>query len=123
MKTKIANPFSAKGTLGPLEYFAWGVLAFLLKYCIDRTAAAFLLHQPWLPWEYLNPVGTTVYLLTPKDQRFLLVMSIIALPFVWLGISLTLKRLRSLSAPLALVLLFFIPFVNLVFFSLLCIVP
>jgi len=41
----------------------------------------------------------------------------ISLPFVWLGVAMTLKRLRSARLPLWRVVLFFAPFINLMFFS------
>src|SRR5215472_9854396 len=46
-----------------------------------------------------------------------------ALPFIWLGVTLTLKRLRSAGWPISLVLLFFAPFLKIVFLLALCIVP
>ncbi|MCU1286358.1 MAG: hypothetical protein JWO13_2708 [Acidobacteriales bacterium] len=124
MRSKISQLFTFQGTIGPRQYLMTGCAAFVLKYCVDSIAAALLLHEPWKPWQYLNPVGTTASLLAlgGDEKRFFLVMSLIALPFIWLGVSLTIRRLRSLQAPLAVVILFFVPFVNLLFFLLLSIV-
>lgn len=117
--------FNFKGTIEPLQYLGTGVLAMLVKYMIDRQAAAWLVHVPWRPWNYLDPLGTTASLLTmtTADRRFLAIMSAIALPFAWLGLSLSIKRLRSLKAPLAFIIFFFVPFVNLLFFLMLSILP
>jgi len=125
MKRTIIWLFSLQGTIGRLAYFLAGVLAFAIKYTIDRFAASLLHHSPWMPWQYLNPLRTTVSLLSlsPDDRRFLLVMAAIALPFVWLGVALTVKRLRALRMPAALVLLFFVPAVSLGLFFCLCILP
>jgi hypothetical protein len=57
------------------------------------------------------------------DAVFLETMLAIALPFVWLGVAMTLKRLRSARLPSALVALFFLPFLNLIFFLALCLWP
>jgi hypothetical protein len=50
-------------------------------------------------------------------------MVALALPFIWVGVVLTLKRLRSAGLPAALVALFFVPFVNLCFFLVLSLLP
>lgn len=50
-------------------------------------------------------------------------MVAIALPFIWVGVTLTMKRLRSAALPSRLVALFFVPFLNLLFFLVLCLVP
>jgi hypothetical protein len=47
----------------------------------------------------------------------------LSLPFVWVGLVLTGKRLRSAGLPSPLVALFFIPFLNLLFFLLLSVLP
>jgi hypothetical protein len=57
------------------------------------------------------------------DAVFLETMVLLALPFVWVGVALTIKRLRGAQLPSALVLLFFVPFLNLLFFLTLCLVP
>ncbi len=111
--------------MGPGAYFATGVIAFGIKYSLDRVAAELLVHRAWKPWEYLSPVVTATNLLSlgAADRRFLLAMSAIALPFIWLGISVTMKRLRSAGLPLWLVALFFVPMASLVFFLLLSVLP
>ncbi|HAY75560.1 MAG TPA: hypothetical protein DCY32_07795, partial [Opitutae bacterium] len=47
----------------------------------------------------------------------------LALPFIYLGLVLTVKRLRSLGWPIYSSILFFVPFVNLLFFFLLSMLP
>jgi hypothetical protein len=47
----------------------------------------------------------------------------IALPFIWIGVVLTLRRLRDIGWPLWLVALFFVPFLNLLFFLVLSFAP
>lgn len=117
--------FDFEGTVGPLEYLGIGTLAMALKYFLDGEVAEGLFHLPWTPWQYLDPLGTTASFLTANlnDRKFLLAMSIIALPFGWLGLSLTAKRLRSLKAPLAFVVFFFVPLINLLFFLMLSVIP
>jgi hypothetical protein len=125
MKNKLLYLFDFGGTISAVEYALTGLCAFIAKFSIDRVASGMLRHTPWLPWDYLDPLGTSASLLVlgDSDRRFLLTMALIALPFIWLGVSLTTKRLRSFGAPLALTILFFIPLVNLLFFLLLSFIP
>jgi hypothetical protein len=58
-----------------------------------------------------------------EDAVFLGTMVVLALPFIWIGVTLTAKRLRSANLPAVLVLCFFVPFLNLLFFLWLCLVP
>jgi hypothetical protein len=48
---------------------------------------------------------------------------LLSLPFIWLGVHMTVRRLRDAALPLWLVCLFFIPFVNVLFFLALCFLP
>ncbi len=57
------------------------------------------------------------------DRSYLAVLVAIALPFVALGTWLTLARLRSAGWSPWLVLLFFVPLLNLAFFAALCVAP
>src|SRR5260221_4848649 len=57
------------------------------------------------------------------DAGFLATMVAISLPFIWVGVVLTMKRLRSARLSPQLVALFFVPFLNLLFFLALCLVP
>src|SRR5262245_18458145 len=50
-------------------------------------------------------------------------MIVLSLPFVWIGLSMTLRRLRSAAMPLWLGFLFFIPVLNIVFLVILSLVP
>lgn len=56
-------------------------------------------------------------------MKFYATMVVIALPFIYVGIVLTLKRLRAIGLPLWLVAFFFLPFLNLFFFLWLSIMP
>jgi hypothetical protein len=58
----------------------------------------------------------------PK-QAVLVTLFVTALPFIWLGLLMTLRRLRDAGLPPWLALLFFAPFVNVIFFAVLCILP
>src|SRR5262249_51336821 len=50
-------------------------------------------------------------------------MLLVSLPFIYIGVVLTLHRLRAAGAPLSLVLFFFVPLVNLLLFLVLILLP
>src|SRR5579871_1040186 len=111
-----------QGRLTRGQYAAIGLTAFCLKYLIDSIIAGGLFHRPWYPWSYFVPLGPSARLNTlPPDQEiFAFIMLLIAAPFIWLGVTLTVQRLRDAGQPLWLVVLFFVPLVNLLLFFILC---
>ena len=105
------------------DYAKWGLLLFAIKYNLDRLVASRFFGAPWYPWNYL--VGPRD-LAAPAGRNpavFLLVLLALSLPFIFWGVTLTLRRLRDAGWPPALVVLFFVPFVNLLFFAFLCVQP
>ena len=105
-------------------YAAFGICGVAIKHNMDRLLALSY-GLPWGVWSYLDPLNRAAHFspLTNSEKHFLLVLLLTALPFVWVGIMLTVKRLRDAGQPLWLTLLFFAPVVNLIFFALLCVTP
>jgi uncharacterized membrane protein YhaH (DUF805 family) len=113
------------GTLSRSRYLLIGAVLFLVKYALDSTVASGY-GRPWSPLNYLvwpDRSSVLVFDLPEADRQFGLTMLAIALPFIWIGVTLTLQRLRDAQLPLALVVLFFIPIVNLLLILGLCLVP
>ncbi len=50
-------------------------------------------------------------------------MLLVSIPFLWVGVAMTVQRLRDAGQPVWLVVLFFIPMVNVLFFLALCALP
>lgn len=121
MKLKFADLISPTGKIGRAEYVFWGVVLFAIKYNIDRIIAYQLFHQNWRIWEYLFPVKSN--LSVQENRNFLIALLIAALPFIWSGCVLTIKRLRTSGLPVWLVILFFVPIANLFFFAILALLP
>jgi hypothetical protein len=96
-----------------------------IKYNVDRFVATDIFHRPWSPINYWMPVGdvTRITSLGSADGRFLVTMVALALPFIWIGVTLTLKRLRSAALSSGFVLCFFIPLLNIAFLLFLCVLP
>lgn len=123
MSLKLSDLWDWRGTTGRGKYVALGVALFALKHNLDRLIA----HAYGRPWSLFNywmvneraGVGDV-----PEGRmKFYAVLVAAAVPFIWAGVVLTLKRLRSAGLPLWLVALFFVPFLNLFFFLLLSVVP
>ena len=105
-------------------YALFGVCGVAVKHNLDRLLAHAYGFK-WGVWNYLDPLERAARSapLTSNEKNFLIVLLLTALPFVWLGVTMTVKRLRDAGQPLWLTLLFFTPIVNLIFFALLCVTP
>jgi uncharacterized membrane protein YhaH (DUF805 family) len=121
MKLRFSDLISPVGTIARAEYVFWGVVLFAIKYNIDRIIAYQIFHRKWRVWEYLFPIQLD---LSPQENKnFLIALLIAALPFIWSGCVLTIKRLRASALPVWLVILFFVPIVNLFFFAIIALLP
>ena len=110
--------FSWRGEVGRGIYASTGFILFFLKWNLDRIISGYFFSITWLPYQYLLPETD---LQNKKDLA--LILSITALPFIYIGVLLTVKRLRAIGAPTFLASLFFIPFINLIFFMALSALP
>ena len=120
----LSELFSVRGVISRSSYVSWGCGLFFLKYNLDRLVAAFIFKRSWHPIYYLVPERATgISNLEIADRQFYFVMLAFALPFIWVGTALTIRRLRSVGLSPLLTVLFFIPFVNFFLFLLLSLLP
>jgi uncharacterized membrane protein YhaH (DUF805 family) len=113
------------GTLDRGPYAAAGALLFAIKHNVDRFVASAFFNRSWSPFNYVLIPGENVQIgsLGHQDLVFYGTFALVALPFILAGVVLTLRRLRAAGLPAWLVVLFFVPVVNLLFFLVLSIVP
>lgn len=113
------------GTVGRGLYALIGIFGVAIKHNLDRAIATIAFHRPWDLFNYWVPIRDVAHVtaLEHGQRVFLATMVAVSLPFIWVGVVLTLQRLRSARLPAWLVALFFAPFVNLVFFLVLCVFP
>jgi hypothetical protein len=125
MKTPFTTFWRPTGTIDRGTYALVGILGFALKHNLDRLVATYGFHRPWDLFNYWVPVRDVARItqLRGGEASFLATMVALALPFIGLGVVLTMKRLRSAALPSQLVALFFVPFLNLLFFLVLCLLP
>ena len=114
--------FSWQGEVGRGFYVVTGLVLFAVKWNIDRVVGHHFFSVSWMPYSYLMP-GMDLPTALKDKQSLLLALAVTALPFIYLGVVLTVKRLRSLRLPRFLVALFFVPFINLLFFAMLSVLP
>jgi uncharacterized membrane protein YhaH (DUF805 family) len=105
-------------------YALFGICGLAIKHNLDRFIA-YKFGFRWGIWNYLDPLERAAQFspLSGSEKKFLAVLLLTALPFIWIGITMTVKRLRDAGQPLWLALLFFAPVVNLLFFGLLIVMP
>jgi hypothetical protein len=112
--------------LGRVAYLAWGLGLLALKFVIDWAIATVVFGRTWEFQSYLilptKSLGVQA-LVGQQDSQFFGTLLVVAVPFLTAGVFLTARRLSDAGLPVALVFLFFIPVVNLLFFLALCLVP
>lgn len=125
MRVTASNIFGWRGSLSRAQYATIGAAGFFLKYAVDSAMARLAFQQSWKFSNYWRAPFevASVSELPRTDARYLLVMLILALPFLWVGLVCTLKRLRDARLHPALMFFFFVPMVNLALFVALCIFP
>src|SRR2546423_12000879 len=113
-----------QGRVGRTKYLAIGVTLFAVKHTLDRIVASSVFGRRWGLFNYWIIQDSSQVDKTPYSTlTFYATLLALALPFIWTGVVLTLRRLRDAGLPSWLVLLFFVPFVNLIFFLVLSVIP
>lgn len=112
-----------KGELARAPFLVWAVVLFALKYNLDRLLLKLVFTRDWsvfdyfdrpMPWLGFSPARS------PGEYALLLTAG---LPFLWAGLVLCVKRLRSARLPLWLVVLFVVPVVKWFLFLVLGLAP
>jgi len=121
---KPADLWNWNGRVSRFAYFLTGLLAFLVKHSFD-TLLAYHFGLRWHLWNDWAPVDRLPTFNASGDPpaHFLMLLFATAIPFIWIGVVMTVNRLRDAAQPSWLVLLFFVPIVNLLLFVALCALP
>ena len=111
--------------LGRAPFAIAGLVLLGVKLTLDRVLTETVFGRTWSPSVYLAPFGgaTSIGRLSAGEAHYAAALVALALPFVTAGTWLTLRRLCAVGWPPWLVVLFFLPIVNLAFFVTLCAVP
>ena len=126
MRIQPALLWTWNARLDRIPYLLVGVSLFAVKFATDWTIARFGFGINWSPINYLiwpNDRVLRVFELGDAERGFSLTMLLVSLPFIWIGVMLTMHRLRATGLPLVLIVLFFLPLVNLLLFLMLVLLP
>lgn len=125
MRLQLSDLWRWDGTIDRGPYALIGLVGFVIKHNLDRFVATLVFHRKWSLFNYWIPPTTAIRItaLSHQDAMLLGTLLVMALPFIWVGVALTLRRLRAIRLPTWLVVFFFLPVINLVFFLLLSILP
>src|SRR5260370_16112801 len=105
-------------------YFRHGAGLMAFKYAIDALLVWTFAGRFWTPLDYANPVWSARYELLRGAPSWLApLMVAIALPFVWIGVSMTMRRTIDAGASPWTALIFFVPLLNFVLMAVLSLVP
>ena len=124
MKPRLADLWTWEGELKRGPYLFWGLLLGAIKYNLDRWLTWHWSGRRWSLLDYTK-FGDYLWPKMPTTDGLgeYLALLALALPFMAVGVNLTLKRLRSVQLSPWLVLLFFVPVVKIIFFLLLSLLP
>ena len=122
---RLGNVWQWEGRVDRATYATVGVTAFALKFLVDWLVVTRLFGRPWSLLSYWRPFGAISGIngLRLEDRMFAGTMLLIAVPFIWLGLAMTVKRLRDAGEPTWLAALFFAPIANLLFYLVLSLKP
>lgn len=123
MKLKFSDLWRWTGEVSRGVFLIWAFLLFALKYNIDRVLLKAAFDHDWslfnyfdrpIPWLSSSPAQT------PGEYALLLT---VALPFLWAGVALSVKRLRAARLPLWLAVMFVVPILKWFLFVALAVAP
>ncbi|HYE97671.1 MAG TPA: DUF805 domain-containing protein [Planctomycetota bacterium] len=124
MRLRVADLWTWRGTVDRGPFVILGLGLFFIKYNLDRWLVRSMTGKEWIPLHYWVP-GDFFGLATPNAQGAGMTLPLVltSLPFIWAGVMLTLRRLRSIGYPGGAVVFFFVPVLNIFFFLALALLP
>jgi uncharacterized membrane protein YhaH (DUF805 family) len=119
--------FGLRAPVSRQTYLVAGCTLMAMKYGVDASIARLLTGSFWMPWSYFNPVFSmrdgALELAPGTAAVFSVAMLVWALPFLWVGASMSVRRAIDAGLAPTLGLLFFVPFVNFAMIALFCVLP
>jgi len=124
MKLKLSDLIRWHGKISRMPFFLWAVSLFAVKYNLDRLLLGVMFGRSWSLFSYFDrPIPWIGRLSPAHNSAEFAVLLAASVPFLWVGVALCLKRLRSARLPLWLALLFVVPILKWFLFVTLALVP
>jgi len=124
MKRYFSFLFGLQQPVDRQSYFKFGAGLMLFKYLVDAALIYLVVGIMWTPIDYLLPLaslrGEKIALFPPW---FSIALAIWTLPFLWIGISMTLRRAVDAGGSPWQALCFLLPILNYILMIALCLVP
>src|SRR5258705_1582999 len=114
--------FTFERSVGRRVYLLSGLGLAALKYAGDVLIVWRGTGRLWHPLDYLSPVSSLASQSLVSGWSFVL-LALWALPFLWIGISMSMRRSLDAGHSAWLALLFFIPGINYLFMAAMCAPP
>lgn len=109
----LTHLFGLTRPVGRAAYLRAGLILAALKYALDAGLVKYASGQTMSPLEYLSPGLTTRSSLLEGDASWaLVVLVLMSLPFMWIGLAMSLRRAADAGLSPLVALLFLIPGVN-----------
>ena len=105
-------------------YLMHGAALMAVKYAVDATLILALAGRVWTPWDYLTTGANFAHSkLAGAPGALLPLLGLWTLPFLWIGLTMTLRRALDAGQSAWVALLFFVPVLNYVLMGVLCALP
>src|SRR5262249_738389 len=100
MKLKLSDVWRWSGGISRGPFVVWACLLFAIKYNLDRLIMHLAFGRDWSLLSYIGRPFPAIGDLLPaqRPQEYLTLLAL-SLPFLWAGVVLCLKRLRSARLP------------------------
>jgi uncharacterized membrane protein YhaH (DUF805 family) len=116
--------FTFEHRVGRREYLVSGLALAVLKYAGDMAIVWTSTHRLWTPADYLSPVQSLLSTrLNGAPAAVLPILALWALPFLWIGISMSMRRALDAGLSAWLALLFFVPGLSYLFMAVMSVLP
>lgn len=116
--------FTFEDPVGRGEFLRHGLLLMLAKYGMDAAIVGVATGTLWTPADYLQSVPLLLSSRLGDSPAYLAtVLAVWTLPFLWIGVTMTIRRLLDAGWSAWWSLLFFVPLVSYAFLLLLVLVP
>jgi uncharacterized membrane protein YhaH (DUF805 family) len=116
--------FGVTEPVRPLAYALSGLALMLLKYAVEALAIGWYTGSFFAPWDFLNPVlSARTAILQPAPEWLSWVLFLWTLPFLWVAISMSVRRAADAGGSAWEGLLVLVPLFNLVVMLGLCFLP
>lgn len=111
-RSPIALLFGLDAPVDRKTYLVVGLVLMAFKYALDATLIKVFTGVFWTPIQYLSPALSTREAFSAHAEWLVLVLGVLTLPFLWIGLSMSVRRAADAGRSPALGLLFLFPVLN-----------